>query len=214
MVVVGILVVLQLHSFDASAETRVVATDPMPTYVNRSSDPVLAIALKIDNNSQGLDYSSKLNWMNITFTNVSDFFPSDLASLSNDTTSGVAVYNETDGTPGFSGGDTRVGTVTVWFGTSPNWYVNITSLDVGLFSESSDNTAYIVLRTSDTIFDGDKFNVSIGINQINATYGNAPAQSLFFQDITADTLPPASSVNAISPYWYITSPITIDATAN
>lgn len=202
----------------AFAETAGQLHNECPCWVKASSGPTLVVSLRLDNDSLGTDWGSSVNWLNLTFTNVTLFNASvDLAALTSDSSSGVAMYNETDGTPGFSSGDTVVGTPGSWFKESDTvWRLNFTfpagTLAIPMTASAKD--IYIVIRTSGSVSNGDQWKVGLGTDQLNATYGNFPPTAFDSSLVTADTVAPQSSVDAIDPYWGNADPITITGTAS
>ena len=56
--------------------------------------------------------------------------------------------------------------------------------------------------------------MGLGANQMNATWGDFPSSLFDSSLITADTVSPSSSVDAINPYWTNTDPMTVIATAS
>lgn len=216
LVVLG--VIISQFATPAFAETAGQLYDECPCWVKASSGPKLAVSLRLDNNSLGSDWASSVNWLNLTFTNVTLFNASvDLASLTSDASSGVAIYNESDGTPGLSSGDAVVGTPGSWFKESDTiWRLNFTftSGELAVPMTASTRDIYVVIRTSGSISNGDQWKVGLGVAQLNATYGNFPSSAFDSSTVTADTVAPQSSVDVISPYWRNADPIAVTATAS
>ena len=215
---VALGVIMSQFATSALAETAGQLYDECPCWVKASSDPKLTVSMRLDNNSLGSDWASSVNWLNMTFTNVTLFNASvDLAALTSDSSSGVAICNETDGTPGFSSGDTVVGTPGAWFKESDTiWRLNVTftSGQLTIPKTASAKNIYIVIRTSGAVSNGDQWKVGLGANQLNATYGSYPSSAFDSSNVTADTVAPQSSVDSISPYWRNASPYTVTATAS
>jgi len=183
-------------------------------WVKASSGPLLVFSLTLHNNSVGGDWESTVNWANFTFTSVSGFNGSvDLAALTDTASSGVAVYNESGATAGFQPGeDVVVGNTgsATWFEPVAGTYrLNISFSGEGfrLRAAPSGTSAYLVIRTSGGVGDGNQWTAGLAANQLNATYGNLTSGGTS-GTITADITAPTSSVDAINPYWR-TSPTTI-----
>ena len=184
-IMIFVLMCFISSSFYVHAEGVAVIADVAPPWVPADSSYFAVLNLKIDNNSQGSDWENTLNWINITFTVVSGSFDPTIDIGE------VRVYNESDS---FDVNDVQNVTNSTWFGASPIWNVNITGINFTLPSNATTstpyNTTYVVINTTSLIPNGATFNVSIGTNMINTTYGNTSTSTYWSSDITADTIAP------------------------
>ncbi|UCE72816.1 MAG: hypothetical protein JSV56_07210, partial [Methanomassiliicoccales archaeon] len=210
-----------------NAETAIIISDISPSYINASSNPTGVLNLTLYNNSRG--EGNSLNWINITAMNVTGsgvlFDPTvHLATLTNDASSGVSLYNESNEIPGFQVTDTLVAvTPGVWTGSNPIWNTNLTGLDSITdplpSADPGSPNYYIVIRTSSTIWDGAIFNILIEANNINATYGNVPLETFWSSNITADTQAPDTTLTVGTPKYgssptYVNSSTEFNLTAS
>ena len=217
LAVLGGLMLIQTLG-PVAAQTAGSITDACTCWVPASSGPRLVFSLTLHNSSQGANWESSVVWANLTFTSVTAFnATTDLAALAADATSGVSFYNESGATGGFqSAQDIRVGTPGAWSQpVAGTFRVNVTfSGSLKLPSTTAATNIYVVIRTSGTVGNGDQWKAGLGVDQLNATWGNFPSGAFETATITADTVAPTSSVNTLSPYWGLSSPRTVTATAS
>jgi len=212
--------VLLLATVPTAAETAGSPADNCTAicWVKASSPPQLVFSLTLHNNSSGSDWDSTVEWANLTFAEVASFDPAvDLAALTDTGASGVAMYNESGATAGFQPSeDLVVGVPGAWFNAGGGIYrLNISfGVEFRLRNITSSTSAYLVIRTSAGATEGTRFTAGLAVDQLNATYGNFPASAFTSGEVAIDTTPPTSSVNAITPYWWSTTPATLTAAAN
>ena len=168
-----------------------------PAWIKPASAPVGIFGINMSQDS-----GDRLVRLSVNFTDIGgdgNFTASDLAPLSTDSSSGVAVYidNKTDGTYGvFDSADLPAPLSSV-----PSWVVNgstvRTSLSLNSISiptndlgNNSGPDFFLAIRTSRTAADGDDFSVSLDSGDIRTDSG-----PVYFQAVTTDAI----KVDAVSP---------------
>ena len=195
----GIFAILFLVAGYARGELSVSTGDCAPVYIGPNCEPVCLLNVTAHNNSLG--DTNVINTMDITVYNETGFDAgSDLAPLSGDTNSGIAVYAESGATLEFQADeDILTGTPGQWNGNGPYWNVSITfAPPIPLPNNTLDPILYIVVRTSGSIANLAQFNISINASGIDSTHGEAPISAASSTHVTADTLPPSVSTKIIA----------------
>ncbi|MDI6707807.1 MAG: hypothetical protein QME47_01800, partial [Candidatus Thermoplasmatota archaeon] len=177
-----------------------------PVYIRASSGGVAVMNLTVTNGTSG---ALRVNFVNITFTNVTWFDKSNLSSLTAGTDSGVALYNDTNGNGVWDAdeGLAEYTDIPTWTdvdsdgdGATDDWRVNFTNPGPSLMAEWN---FIVVIRTSDSIKNGTQFNLSIQANQIGGTdevdtYTTSPSADIWRDlTITADTIIPSVTNTAV-----------------
>lgn len=168
-----VLIILAMPKTQAT--TTVNFSDPSNAWINDTSGPRVMLGLEIHNNSQGM---SRVNWINVTFYDVSGFDPTvNLSSLTDSATSGVIIYNESKGTAGFQAGEDFEANA-----GSPVWGNNLTHYWVNITLDSTYNgmpsappgapNFYVVIQTGVNVNSNTKFTVNITVDGIAGTWGN------------------------------------------
>jgi len=214
------IIVLNNSTPNSTAGTEAIIEDIVPQFMSASSHPIGVLSLRLYNET-----GNSLNRITVTITNITSFNPIiHLAPLTNNSTSGVALYNETNGIPGFQWDDAlTINATSGWSGGPTSWNMTLGDLAGStppLYDPYPEEpNYYIVIRTSSACLDGAIFNVSIQAGAINTTYGDAPSTAVWSKDITVDTLPPATDINLLGPqypgaYTYVNSSTEFGLTAS
>ena len=177
MAVLSLLAGLPLLGVHASVY-QASAESVAPQWINASSRPVAVIGLNLSQNS-----GEKLLGVGVNFTDVGsdgDFDISDLAPLSTDVSSGVALYmdNKTGGRYGeFDRDDLLVPLASVpqWgcatFEFSTLLSTGGTSIPANDLGNNTGPDFFVVIRTSATPSGGDDFTVSLGPGDVRTDTG-------------------------------------------
>ncbi|MDI6887295.1 MAG: hypothetical protein QMC98_01470, partial [Candidatus Thermoplasmatota archaeon] len=141
VLVLGILaVVLQAATTIESGMTADAGLSP-PVYIRASSGGVAVMNLTVTNGTSG---ALQVNFVNITFTNVTWFDTSNLSSLTAGTDSGVALYNDTNGNGVWDAGEglAEYTAIPTWTandsdgdGADDDWRVNFTNPGPSVMAE-------------------------------------------------------------------------------
>lgn len=125
----------------------------------------------------------------------SGFATSDLAALATSTPSGVALYNDAGSTAGsFDGSDMAITLTAIptWSGSGP-FSLTLTPETPVSLTQNVSSIFYIVIKTSGTIANDDRIQLSIPINGVVTSDGNGPATAFNANDLKADTIAPTIS---------------------
>ncbi|MCG2825676.1 MAG: PKD domain-containing protein [Thermoplasmatales archaeon] len=191
------------------AETTVQGVDRVPTYAggidkDGNFGGVLVMNMTITNGT-GNPATLTIDWINITFYNVSGFNASThFETLTGTTASGVALYYDMINDGWQSDSDVLVSTTTPVYNeiendtTGGEWRYDFANPALG--SNIGTRYVYVVVRLTSTATSGDEFNVSIGQNQIvghdtgGTTYWD-PDTAIYTDTITIDVDKPVAVTN-------------------
>ena len=211
IVLIALVAILFLFSGEAEAALNATVGDTAPAYIGPASGPVCVLNVTANNDSQG--DTNVINTIKITVHNDTGFDAGeDLAALTGDSNSGIAVYEENGNTPDFQANeDTVMGVVGVWNGNGPVWDVVITfSPGIAIENNSNESLLYVVVRTSGNISNNDEFHVSVNASAIVSDNGSAPGIAASSGNVEADTEAPYFTTKFIadftSPYIFYNSP--------
>ena len=210
IVLIALVAILFLLSGKADAALNATVGDTAPAYIGPVSEPVCVLNVTANNDSQG--DTNVINSIKITVHNDTGFdVGEDLAALTEDSDSGIAVYEENGNTPDFQADeDTVVGVVGVWNGNGPAWDVVITfSPGIVIDNNSNESVLYVVVRTSGNISNNDEFHVSVNATAIGSDFGAEPGIAASSGNVEADTEAPYFTTKFIadftSPYIFYNS---------
>ncbi len=192
----GIFFIVLLFCRTAKGDLVATPADEAPSWIRENSSQVVMMNITAYNNSQGA--GNAISSINVSVTNVQNFDPTDeLAALANDATSGVSIYQESNGQSGFQTGDTRIGTQNGWYGMGPTWNVNFTftpSISIPSASPGEANF-YIIVRTSGNLDANDQFKVTVNQTSVVSTFGSAPGGNTDSSTTEGDTQAPTNPSN-------------------
>ncbi len=189
LLILILMIIFSMPNSSAITKGSVQATST--EWINETSGPRVVLDVTLHNNTGGV--YNNLTWIKVTFYNVSGFVPTtNLTPLSNDASSGVIIYNETNGIPGFQKNDSEIIASNSGWGSNSTHYWVTFNVDSGFslpMNDPGSPNVYVALQTSVNLNDNTKFYVNISTNDINATWGNAPpttGNSLLIKTDTQD----------------------------
>ena len=188
------------------AEPAIGGQGTPPTWIGTPATQVCAWNFTLTNGTGGA--SMRLKSVNLTFTNVNTYFAlSDLDTIGTTLQSGVCLYQDT-GTAGWDGGDTLLGTTVSSGGTTPTFFVNISSTAAtGMIDAIGSVNLLVVLNVSAAGAAGnEEFNISLQANSIGYNYTD---NSTAAYDKPASAVWPANNIKIDITTPSVSDPVTV-----
>lgn len=183
---------------------QVVVTAVAPAWIRPSSRPVAMLGIDMFS----LDASGSLQNISVNFTDIGSdgrFNSSDIAPLSTNASSGVAVYidNKTAGSFGsFDQNDTLapLASQPQWDLAGPDMRTTLVTNGLAVPADNLGNNSgpdfFLVVRTSPLASDGDDFAASVGSGDIEADSGPLGFEPARTGNVTVDALGPVAEAGA------------------